>query len=93
MFVLNFSRYPLPLKLMSFVLNVSKSCMLCPLGQTQFFFFFVKTGHLRVFFFVFLPIYLILLLKNTIIIITIIYILVRNPRDAAGRQIATRLVY
>ncbi|MFS8022243.1 hypothetical protein Hanom_Chr16g01437151 [Helianthus anomalus] len=35
MFVPNFSRCPLPLKLMSFVLNVSKSSTLCPLGQTQ----------------------------------------------------------
>ncbi|MFS7960113.1 hypothetical protein Hanom_Chr08g00699121 [Helianthus anomalus] len=35
MFVSNFRRRHLPLKLMSFVLNVSKSCTLCPLGQTQ----------------------------------------------------------
>ncbi|MFS7999809.1 hypothetical protein Hanom_Chr12g01170901 [Helianthus anomalus] len=35
MFVPNFRRCPLPLKLMSFVLNVSKSCTLCPLRQTQ----------------------------------------------------------
>ncbi|MFS7941228.1 hypothetical protein Hanom_Chr05g00473711 [Helianthus anomalus] len=35
MFVPNFRRCPLPLKLMSFVLNVSKSYTLCPLGQTQ----------------------------------------------------------
>ncbi|MFS7923202.1 hypothetical protein Hanom_Chr03g00257901 [Helianthus anomalus] len=35
MFVLNFRRCRLPLKLMSFVLNVSKSFTLCPLGQTQ----------------------------------------------------------
>ncbi|MFS8006395.1 hypothetical protein Hanom_Chr14g01248671 [Helianthus anomalus] len=40
MFVANFSRCHLPLKLMSFVLNVSKSCTLCPLGQTQLIFFF-----------------------------------------------------
>ncbi|MFS8019831.1 hypothetical protein Hanom_Chr15g01408271 [Helianthus anomalus] len=39
MFATNFRRCPLPLKLMSFVLNVSKSCMLCPLGQTQLIFF------------------------------------------------------
>ncbi|MFS8001529.1 hypothetical protein Hanom_Chr13g01191431 [Helianthus anomalus] len=44
MFVQNFRRCPLPLKLMSFVLNVSKSCTLCPLGQTQLL-FFVKIGH------------------------------------------------
>ncbi|MFS8026536.1 hypothetical protein Hanom_Chr16g01487881 [Helianthus anomalus] len=49
MFVTNFRRCPLPLKLMSIVLNVSKSCTLCPLGQTQLI-FFVKTGHQRVFF-------------------------------------------
>ncbi|MFS7914389.1 hypothetical protein Hanom_Chr02g00152781 [Helianthus anomalus] len=47
MFVPNFRRCPLPLKLMSFVLNVSKSCTFCPLGQTQFFFFFVKTDHVQ----------------------------------------------
>ncbi|MFS8023581.1 hypothetical protein Hanom_Chr16g01453111 [Helianthus anomalus] len=35
MFVPNFRRCPLPLKLMSFVLNVSKSYTLCPLRQTQ----------------------------------------------------------
>ncbi|MFS8020780.1 hypothetical protein Hanom_Chr16g01419771 [Helianthus anomalus] len=39
MFVPNFRRCPLPLKLMSFVLNVLKSCTLCPLGQPQLFFF------------------------------------------------------
>ncbi|KAF5806890.1 hypothetical protein HanXRQr2_Chr05g0226861 [Helianthus annuus] len=38
MFVPNFRRSPLTLKLMSFVLNVSKSCTLCPLRQTQLFF-------------------------------------------------------
>ncbi|MFS8003178.1 hypothetical protein Hanom_Chr13g01210831 [Helianthus anomalus] len=35
MFVQNFRRCSLPLKLMSFVFNVSKSRTLCPLGQTQ----------------------------------------------------------
>ncbi|MFS7949981.1 hypothetical protein Hanom_Chr06g00578001 [Helianthus anomalus] len=45
MFVSNFRRCPLPLKLMSFVLNVSKSRTLCPLGQTQLS-FFVKSGHI-----------------------------------------------
>ncbi|MFS7960964.1 hypothetical protein Hanom_Chr08g00709241 [Helianthus anomalus] len=35
MFVPNFRRCPLPLNFMSFVLNVSKSCTLCPLRQTQ----------------------------------------------------------
>ncbi|MFS7969151.1 hypothetical protein Hanom_Chr09g00805821 [Helianthus anomalus] len=40
MFVPNFRRCPLPLKAMSFVLNVSKSCTLCPLGQIQLIFFF-----------------------------------------------------
>ncbi|MFS7992375.1 hypothetical protein Hanom_Chr12g01081511 [Helianthus anomalus] len=45
MFVPNFRRCPLPLKLMSFVLNVSKSCMLCHLGQTQLS-VFVKSGHI-----------------------------------------------
>ncbi|MFS8017293.1 hypothetical protein Hanom_Chr15g01378691 [Helianthus anomalus] len=48
MFIPNFKRCLLPSKLMSFVLNVSKSCTLCPLGQTQLI-FFVKTGHPRVF--------------------------------------------
>ncbi|MFS7952862.1 hypothetical protein Hanom_Chr07g00611901 [Helianthus anomalus] len=38
MFVPNFRRCPLSLKLMSFVFNVSKSCTLCPLGQTQLIF-------------------------------------------------------
>ncbi|KAF5823049.1 hypothetical protein HanXRQr2_Chr01g0034021 [Helianthus annuus] len=46
MFVSNFRRCPLPLKLMSFVLNVSKSCTLCPLGQTQLI-FFVKSDHVQ----------------------------------------------
>ncbi|MFS7923746.1 hypothetical protein Hanom_Chr03g00264381 [Helianthus anomalus] len=35
MYVINFRRCHLPLKLMRFVLNVSKSCTLYPLGQTQ----------------------------------------------------------
>ncbi|MFS7971120.1 hypothetical protein Hanom_Chr09g00828981 [Helianthus anomalus] len=39
MFVLNFRCCLLSLKLKSFVLNVSKSCTLCPLGQTQLIFF------------------------------------------------------
>ncbi|MFS7976073.1 hypothetical protein Hanom_Chr10g00888171 [Helianthus anomalus] len=34
---------PLPLNLMSFVLNVSKLCTLCPLTLTQS--VFVKYGH------------------------------------------------
>ncbi|MFS7939070.1 hypothetical protein Hanom_Chr05g00447321 [Helianthus anomalus] len=42
MFVPNFRRYPLPLKLMSFVLNVSKSYTLCPLRQTQLIFFLLN---------------------------------------------------
>ncbi|MFS8022778.1 hypothetical protein Hanom_Chr16g01443471 [Helianthus anomalus] len=42
MFVLNFRRCPLPLKLTCLVLNVSKSCTLCPLGQTQLFFFLLN---------------------------------------------------
>ncbi|MFS7960819.1 hypothetical protein Hanom_Chr08g00707501 [Helianthus anomalus] len=44
MFVLNFRRCHLPLKLMHFILNVSKSCTLCLLGQTQLD-FLVKSGH------------------------------------------------
>ncbi|MFS7930797.1 hypothetical protein Hanom_Chr04g00348501 [Helianthus anomalus] len=44
MFVSNFRRCPLSLKLTSFVLNVSKSYTLCPLGQTQLD-FFVIVGH------------------------------------------------
>ncbi|MFS8021951.1 hypothetical protein Hanom_Chr16g01433541 [Helianthus anomalus] len=46
MFVSNFSRCPLLLKLTSFVLNVSKSYMLCPLGQTQLD-FLVKFDHVQ----------------------------------------------
>ncbi|MFS7973273.1 hypothetical protein Hanom_Chr09g00854701 [Helianthus anomalus] len=42
MSVPNFRHYPLPLKLTSFVLNVSKSCTLCPLGQTRLIFFLFK---------------------------------------------------
>ncbi|MFS7924606.1 hypothetical protein Hanom_Chr03g00274621 [Helianthus anomalus] len=38
MFVPNYRCYPLPLKLMSFVLNVSKSCTLCPLALTKLIF-------------------------------------------------------
>ncbi|KAJ0432376.1 hypothetical protein HanIR_Chr17g0858491 [Helianthus annuus] len=45
MFVPNCRRCPLPLNLMSFVLNVSKSCTLCPLTLTQSD-FFVKYGHM-----------------------------------------------
>ncbi|MFS7973594.1 hypothetical protein Hanom_Chr09g00858421 [Helianthus anomalus] len=48
MFVPNFRRCPLPLKLMSFVLNVAKSFTLCPLWQTQII-FLVKSDYLRVF--------------------------------------------
>ncbi|MFS8013018.1 hypothetical protein Hanom_Chr14g01327811 [Helianthus anomalus] len=44
MFTPNCRRCPLAQKLTSFVLNVSKSCTLCPLGQTQLG-FFVKSGH------------------------------------------------
>ncbi|MFS7928931.1 hypothetical protein Hanom_Chr04g00326571 [Helianthus anomalus] len=43
MFVSNCRRCPLPLNLMSFVLNVSKSCMLFPLSLTQLV-FFIKLG-------------------------------------------------
>ncbi|MFS7969215.1 hypothetical protein Hanom_Chr09g00806501 [Helianthus anomalus] len=46
MFVPNFRCCPLYLKLMSFVLNVSKSCTLCPLGQTQLE-FSVKLCHVH----------------------------------------------
>ncbi|MFS7967607.1 hypothetical protein Hanom_Chr09g00787681 [Helianthus anomalus] len=46
MFVPNFRRCPLPLKLMTFVLNVRKSCTLCPLSQTQLD-FLVKFGHVQ----------------------------------------------
>ncbi|MFS7947047.1 hypothetical protein Hanom_Chr06g00543441 [Helianthus anomalus] len=38
-FVSNFRRFPLSLKFMSFVLNVLKSCTLCPLTLTQLDFF------------------------------------------------------
>ncbi|MFS7968158.1 hypothetical protein Hanom_Chr09g00794191 [Helianthus anomalus] len=38
MFVSNCRRCPLPLKLMSFILNVSKSFTLCPLALTKLFF-------------------------------------------------------
>ncbi|MFS7941552.1 hypothetical protein Hanom_Chr06g00477641 [Helianthus anomalus] len=46
MFIPNFRRCLLPLKLMSFVLNVSKSYTLCFLGQTQLI-FFVKSDHVQ----------------------------------------------
>ncbi|MFS7990711.1 hypothetical protein Hanom_Chr11g01062131 [Helianthus anomalus] len=39
MFVSNYRRCPLPLNLTIFVLNVSKSCTLCPLTLTQLDFF------------------------------------------------------
>ncbi|MFS7920800.1 hypothetical protein Hanom_Chr03g00229121 [Helianthus anomalus] len=39
MFVPNYRRSPLPLILTSFVLNVSKSCTLCPLALIQSDFF------------------------------------------------------
>ncbi|MFS7969933.1 hypothetical protein Hanom_Chr09g00815041 [Helianthus anomalus] len=46
MFTPNCRRCPLALKLTGFVLNVSKSCTVCPLSLTQFIlFFFVKSGH------------------------------------------------
>ncbi|MFS7894032.1 hypothetical protein Hanom_Chr00s001283g01678931 [Helianthus anomalus] len=48
MFVPNFRRCPLPLKLMSFILNVCKCCTLRPLWQTQLI-FLVKFDHPRVF--------------------------------------------
>ncbi|MFS7909062.1 hypothetical protein Hanom_Chr01g00090401 [Helianthus anomalus] len=46
MFDPNFRRCPLPLKLMSFVLNVSNSCTLCPLEQNQLE-FSVKLCHVH----------------------------------------------
>ncbi|MFS7900782.1 hypothetical protein Hanom_Chr00s138157g01818041 [Helianthus anomalus] len=46
MFVSNCKRYPLPLNLTSFVLNVSKSCTLCPLRLTQLI-ILVKYGHVQ----------------------------------------------
>ncbi|MFS7907502.1 hypothetical protein Hanom_Chr01g00072131 [Helianthus anomalus] len=39
MFTLNCRRCPLAQNLTSFVLNIPKSCTLCPLGQTQLDFF------------------------------------------------------
>ncbi|MFS8001109.1 hypothetical protein Hanom_Chr13g01186341 [Helianthus anomalus] len=48
MFVQNFWCCPLPLNLMSFVLNVCKCCTLRPLWQTQLN-FLVKSDHPRVF--------------------------------------------
>ncbi|MFS7914864.1 hypothetical protein Hanom_Chr02g00158591 [Helianthus anomalus] len=39
MFTPNYIRCPLAQKLTSFVLNVSESCTLCPLSQTQLDFF------------------------------------------------------
>ncbi|MFS7965257.1 hypothetical protein Hanom_Chr09g00760081 [Helianthus anomalus] len=48
MFVPNFRRCPLTLKLMSFVLNVCKYCTLRPLWQTQLD-FLVKSAHQRVY--------------------------------------------
>ncbi|MFS7992031.1 hypothetical protein Hanom_Chr12g01077511 [Helianthus anomalus] len=46
MFTPNCKRYPLAQKLTSFVLNVSKSCTLYPLSQTQLD-FLVKYGHVH----------------------------------------------
>ncbi|MFS8020896.1 hypothetical protein Hanom_Chr16g01421141 [Helianthus anomalus] len=48
MYVPNCRHCPLSLKLMSFVLNVCKSCTLCPLVQTQLD-FLVKSDHPGVF--------------------------------------------
>ncbi|MFS7963835.1 hypothetical protein Hanom_Chr08g00742981 [Helianthus anomalus] len=45
-FTPNCRRCPLAQKLTSFVLNVLKSCTLCPLGQTQLK-FLVKSGHVQ----------------------------------------------
>ncbi|MFS8017120.1 hypothetical protein Hanom_Chr15g01376581 [Helianthus anomalus] len=42
MFVSNCRRCPLPLNLTSFILNVSKSCTLCPLALTQSDFFLLN---------------------------------------------------
>ncbi|MFS7993327.1 hypothetical protein Hanom_Chr12g01092761 [Helianthus anomalus] len=42
MFVPNYKRCLLPLNMTNFVLNVSKSCTLCPLALIQSYFFFVK---------------------------------------------------
>ncbi|MFS8021267.1 hypothetical protein Hanom_Chr16g01425431 [Helianthus anomalus] len=47
MFTPNCRRCHLAQKLTSFVLNVAKSCTLCPLGQTQLI-FLVKSDHPRV---------------------------------------------
>ncbi|MFS7912671.1 hypothetical protein Hanom_Chr02g00132661 [Helianthus anomalus] len=44
MFTSNFRRCPFGQKLTGAVLYVSKSCTLCPLGQTQLD-FLVKSGH------------------------------------------------
>ncbi|MFS8025118.1 hypothetical protein Hanom_Chr16g01471161 [Helianthus anomalus] len=46
MFTSNFRRCPLVQKLTGSVLYLSKSCMFCPLGQTQFD-FLVKYGHVQ----------------------------------------------
>ncbi|MFS8008341.1 hypothetical protein Hanom_Chr14g01271551 [Helianthus anomalus] len=54
MFVLNYRRCSLPLKLMNFVLNVLKSCTLCPLALTKLIFFFVKYDHVHFCNFIFL---------------------------------------
>ncbi|KAF5755653.1 hypothetical protein HanXRQr2_Chr17g0805181 [Helianthus annuus] len=45
-FTPNCKRCPLAQKLTSFVLNVPKSCTLCPLGQTQLD-FLVKSNHVQ----------------------------------------------
>ncbi|MFS7909658.1 hypothetical protein Hanom_Chr02g00097201 [Helianthus anomalus] len=45
MFTPNCRRCPLAQKLTSFVLNVSKSYTLCPLGQTQLDFFVKSDGE------------------------------------------------
>ncbi|MFS7917338.1 hypothetical protein Hanom_Chr03g00187861 [Helianthus anomalus] len=43
----NFRRYPLSLKLTSFVLIVSESCTVCSLAPTLLFFFSVKSDHVQ----------------------------------------------
>ncbi|MFS7965681.1 hypothetical protein Hanom_Chr09g00765071 [Helianthus anomalus] len=49
MFAPNCRRCPLSLKLMGFVLNVSKYCMVCPLSLTQFIYFLLNLVTKRYF--------------------------------------------
>ncbi|MFS7978840.1 hypothetical protein Hanom_Chr10g00920171 [Helianthus anomalus] len=72
MFVPNFRRCPLALKLMSFVLNVSKSCTLCSLRQTQLNFFLLNLVTQGIL--VFVPIFNIIIIKKILLLLLLLFI-------------------